>query len=394
MSVTAPDGWLAAGVRAGTKASGKPDLALVLSDRPATVAGAFTTNRVVGAPLIDARPKVARGTARCFVVSAGVANVATGQRGLHDTARMAAAAADACGTSADQVLVSCTGVIGEYLPIERVEAGIKEAASALARDGGQAAAAAILTTDRHPKTASRTVRVGDGAVTIGAMAKGAGMIAPRMTVPQATMLCYLTTDAAAEAAWLREVLADGIEDTFNAITIDGCMSTSDTVLMLANGASGIDATGSSAFADAAREVMAGLAYAVVADGEGATRVIRCRVTGASSVSDAKAIAREIAASQLVRCAIGGGDPNWGRIAQAAGQANAVLDQEAMRITVAGVHVATGGGASGAEAEAAAAMAGATEVVVEVDAGAGAASAEVLTCDLTESYVRFNTEYTT
>jgi glutamate N-acetyltransferase/amino-acid N-acetyltransferase len=225
------------------------------------------------------------------------------------------------------------------------------------------------------------------------MAKGAGMIAPRM-VPQATLLVFLTTDAIASADVLRDAVTKALPKSFNAITVDGCMSTSDTVLLLANGASGADVSGSAAFVEAVTEVMADLAYKVVADGEGATRVIRARVTGAASEEDAVAASREIATSILVRSAIYGGDPNYGRIVQALGQAPCALDPDKLRIAVGGVELSVGGVGTSRVEEAAKALAGGGDAIIEADLGLGSASFEFLTCDLTPEYVKFNAEYTT
>lgn len=392
--VTAPEGWLAAGVAAGTKPSGDLDLALVCSDRPATVAGAFTTNKVVGAPIVVCRNRVGSGRARGVVVSAGIANVSTGSDGLRDAVQMATAAAEICGVPEEEMLVSSTGMIGPRLPMDRVLPGIKAAGTALSAQGSDDAARAILTTDTRPKTAVRRIDIDGRTVTVGGMAKGAGMIAPRMAVLQATLLVYLTTDATADPAWLRQVVAAGIGPTFNSITIDNCTSTSDTVLLFANGASGATADGSELFAGAVHEVMADLAYAVVADGEGATKVVRVRVTGATTDLDARAVAGEVANSMLVRSAVWGRDPNWGRVAQAAGQAvDAALDPQRLRIAFGGVGLAVDGLDTGRRAEAAEAFVG-EEVVLDVDLGLGSGRAEVLTCDLTPDYIRFNADYTT
>jgi glutamate N-acetyltransferase/amino-acid N-acetyltransferase len=225
------------------------------------------------------------------------------------------------------------------------------------------------------------------------MAKGAGMIAPRM-VPQATLLVFLTTDAVASASVLQNAVAAALPKSFNAITVDGCMSTSDTVLLLANGSSGADVAGSEAFTTAVTEVMADLAYKVVADGEGATRVVRVRVTGAASDEDAYAASREIASSILVRSAVYGGDPNYGRIVQALGQAPCALDPDKLRITVGGVDLSVGGAGTGRNEEAAKALAQGGDAIIEADLGLGSASFEYLTCDLTPEYVKFNAEYTT
>jgi glutamate N-acetyltransferase/amino-acid N-acetyltransferase len=306
---------------------------------------------------------------------------------------MAAAAAEATGVPADQMLVGATGTIGVQLPLDLVSDGITRAAAALSSGGGEDAANAIRTTDAYPKTAVRTVDVGGVMVTIGGMAKGAGMIAPRM-VPQATLLVYLTTDGAATPAYLRAALEAGLPKSFNAITVDGCMSTSDTVLLFANGAAGVDVTGSAAFTAAVVDLMAELAYAVVADGEGASRVIRVRVTGAASEDDAYAAAKEVASSILFRSAIFGGDPNYGRVVQSLGQAACALDPDLLRVRVAGIELSVGGVETGRTDDAAKALADGGDAIVDIDLGLGGGSFEYLTCDLTPDYVRFNAEYTT
>lgn len=393
MSVTAAAGWTAAGIRAGTKPSGDLDLALVVSDRPASVAGAFTTSRVPSAHVQLCRPRVSAGTARGVCVSAGIANAFTGPGGLEDAEAMAAAAAEAVGVPAEEMLVCATGTIGARLPMDAVTAGISAAAQVLSAEGGEDAARAITTTDAYTKTAVRSIEIEGKTVTVGGMAKGAGMIAPTM-VPQATLLVFLTTDAEASPDVLRNAIERALPRSFNAITVDGCMSTSDTVLLFANGASGANAAGSEAFAEAVAQVMSELAYAVVSDGEGATRVIRVRIGGAASDDDAYAAAREVATSVLVRSAIYGGDPNYGRVAQALGQADVALDPDRLRIAVAGVELSVAGVDTGRSEDAAKALTAGGDAVIEVDLGLGEAAFEYLTCDLTPDYVRFNAEYTT
>lgn len=393
MSVTEPAGWLAAGVRAGTKPSGDLDLALVWSEHPATVAGAFTTSRVPSAHVILCRPRVAEGLARGVLVSAGIANAFTGEPGVEDAKQLAASAALATGVPETEMLFCATGTIGARIPVDEVLPAIELAAKELSPGGGLDAARAILTTDSRPKMASRTVPVGDRSVTIGAMAKGVGMIAPTMEL-QATLLVFLTTDASADAATLRDVLGRAVPTTFNAITVDGCMSTSDTVLLFANGATGIDVAGSETFADAVSDVMAELAYAVVADGEGATKVIRVRVSGALTEDDAREAARAIASSNLLRAALWGNDPNYGRVVQALGQAPAEIDPSKVSVSIAGVELSSGGLQTGRGDEAAQRLAEGGDAVIDVDLGLGGWSFEFLTCDLTPEYVKFNAEYTT
>jgi glutamate N-acetyltransferase / amino-acid N-acetyltransferase len=393
VSVTAPKGWLASGVRAGTKPSGDLDLALVWSDVPAVVAGAFTTSKVPSAHVILCKPRVASGVARGVLVSAGIANAFTGAEGVADAERLSALAAEATGTQPTEMLVCATGTIGPRIPVDDVAPAIAVAAETLSVDGGTNAAKAITTTDTHEKTAMRTVLVDGQEVIVGGMAKGAGMIAPRMEL-QGTLLVFLTTDAVVQSAALRDVVASSVAKTFNAITIDGCMSTSDTVLLFANGASGVDATGNEAFAQAVEEVMAELAYAVVADGEGATRVVRIQVSGAASAHDAQEISREVAESMLLKSAVWGNDPNMGRIVQAAGQADAELDPDKLAVSMCGVELSVGGNETGRREEAEELMKAGGDVVIGLEVGLGNASFEFLTCDLTPDYVRFNGDYTT
>jgi glutamate N-acetyltransferase/amino-acid N-acetyltransferase len=393
VSVTDAAGWIASGIAAGTKPSGDLDLALVWSEHPATVAGAFTTSTVPSAHVIVCKPRVASGLARGVLVSAGIANAFTGQAGVDDALRLAAAAADATSTPSEEMLVCATGTIGPRIPVDDMLPAIERASKELSVAGGAEAARAILTTDTKPKCASRTVDIAGRAVTVGGMAKGAGMIAPKME-PEATLLVFLTTDAAVEAEGLRDAIVAAVPTTFNAITIDGCMSTSDTVLLFANGASGVDATGSLEFVQAVHDVMEELAYAVVADGEGATRVIRVRVSGAASEDDAREAAREVAHSALLRAAVYGNDPNLGRIVQALGQAPVRIDPDKLRISMAGVELSRGGSETGLRDEAAKVLAQGGDAVIEADLGLGGGSFEFLTCDLTPEYVKFNAEYTT
>jgi glutamate N-acetyltransferase / amino-acid N-acetyltransferase len=402
MSVTSASGWLASGVRAGTKPSGDLDLALVWSEHPATVAGAFTTSKVPSAHVQLCKPRVAAGHARGFLVTSGIANAFTGEEGLHDAARLSRAAADLTETPDIEMLMCATGTIGPRLPVDDMLPAVELAAKELSAEGGDLAAQAILTTDTKPKTAIRDVEIGGRLVTIGGMAKGAGMIFPKMDAPlgapsnrpQGTLLVFLTTDAACEAESLRHVIAETIPTTFNAITIDGCMSTSDTVLLFANGASGVDVSGSHAFSEAVRELMSDLAYQVVSDGEGATRVIRSVVKGAVSGEHAYLGAQEIARSDLLRSAIWGNDANLGRIVQALGQAPIDLDPAKLDVSMAGVLLSRGGVETGKRDEASKSLAKGGDAVVEVDLHLGDSSFEYLSCDLTPEYVKFNADYTT
>jgi glutamate N-acetyltransferase/amino-acid N-acetyltransferase len=393
VGVTFPRGFRAAGATGGIKASGRPDVALVVADGAATAAGVFTRSRAAGAPVLLCRERLAAGgSARAVVVSSGNANVATGAQGRADAVRMAALVGELTGAG-DGVLVCSTGVIGVPLPMDRVEAGIRAAAGALAPDGGQEAAVAICTTDSHPKLATRTFTVDGHEVRVGGIAKGAGMIRPDL----GTMIAVVTTDAAVSADRLQPLLRDAAADSFNRITVDGCQSTSDSVIVLASGASGVEVQegpAGAAFAAALRDVCLDLALEIVSDGEGARRIARYEVTGARSYEDADRAARHVAEDQLVRCALYGADPNWGRIVAALGVCGVDLDTDRVSIDLGGVPLVRDGIAVPGAAEAAGVAAQARRVDVRIDLGAGASSAVIYGSDLSTEYVVNNSEYTT
>jgi len=387
MSVTAPAGFVASGVRAGIRRSGL-DLALVRSLEPAVGAAAWTTNELRAAPVVVSQRHLEEAEPQAVVVNAGVANAATGRAGIADAERTAAEAAVALGLRAEQVLVLSTGVIGARLPMDRVLAGVGAAVEGLGPDGGEDAARAILTTDRGPKLA---VAAGPG-FTVGGMAKGAGMIHPRL----ATMLAVLTTDYPLEPGEARGFLLPAVEESFNRISVDGECSTNDAVVLLANGASGVRR--SSGLDDELRaalaEICSALAREIVADGEGATMLLEIHVSGAASEEEATAVARRIATSPLVKTAAFGRDPNWGRVLAAAGSAPwnggfARVDAERLRVAFDGTPVFVRGEPTGASP----ALDG-PAVAIEVDLGLGAGSASYLASDLTYDYVRLNAEYTT
>jgi glutamate N-acetyltransferase/amino-acid N-acetyltransferase len=405
--VTAAAGFGAAGVTCGLKASGAPDLALVVGDPGTVAAGVFTTNQVVAAPVTWSRNRLAAsGDARVVVLNSGNANACTGPAGDAAVLATVERAAAELGCRAGQVLVCSTGVIGVPLDAARVADGVAKAAATLDRSGGLAAAEAILTTDTVTKQAGGRIA---GGVTVGGMAKGAAMLAPELgpaAATHATMLAVLTTDAVAGVEVLRDALASGVAATFNRITVDGAQSTNDTVLLLASGASGVRA-GPGELADAVRAVCRDLAGQLLADAEGGTKVVSVQVGGAGGEEQALAVARRVADSPLVKTAVYGGDPNWGRVLQAAGTAGVGFDPGLVRLEVAG-----GPGAAGIEpaagprervllvsqgrptgADAAAAMA-AKEVELRLHLGGSGPWAEVRTSDLTPEYVRLNSEYTT
>ncbi len=390
-------GFRAAGVACGIKPSGDPDLALIVADEVASVAGIFTRSTVVGAPVELSRERVRTGRTRGVVVNSGCSNVAMGERGRRDAAAMTAAAARAIGVEAREMLVSSTGVIGEPLPMAKVRRGIKAAADALARDGFGAAARAIMTTDTVPKHASARVKLGRREVTVAGIAKGVGMIEPDM----ATMLAYLVSDAPATPAFLRGVLREAAGASFNRLTVDGEGSTSDTVLLMASGHAGgaplrnAKSPGAKRFADAVTQVASDLTKQLARDGEGATKLVEVCVTGARNHRDAERAARRIANSMLVKTALFGGDPNWGRILQTVGAGRIPLRLDRTSVRLCGVSVLRDGASAGPAARKRAEKAlQSPEVRIEVDLGTGRGRAAIWTCDLTYDYVKINAEYTT
>lgn len=393
--VTAAKGFRAGGIACGIKKSGALDLALILSDMPATAAGTFTRNRF-RASCVDHSERVARrGRARAVVVNSGNANAATGKQGERDTAEMAKKTASVLRVPAGEVLVASTGVIGVPLPMTAVHAGIELLAGRLGAAGGRKAARAIMTTDSVPKETSVRRRVGGASVTVGGMAKGSGMIHPNM----ATMLAFITTDANIPAPVLRRVLRGAVDASFNAITVDGETSTNDMVLCMANGAAGgaavLAGRDLDVFVGMLKDVCRDLAEKIVRDGEGATKFIRVVVTGAAGVSAARRVARAVAVSPLVKTAIYGGDPNWGRIAAAAGNAGVAFRPEKVSIRVGGVPIVRRGEGLGPAAERETARAlRRKEIDIRVDLGAGKAGASYFTCDLTHEYITINASYRT
>ncbi len=392
--ITAPEGFEAAGVACGIKASGL-DLALVQSTPPARVAGIFTTNLAVAAPLVVTRDhlRASQDTAAAVVVNSGCANACTGAKGLAASRTMAADTAAALGCPVEQVLVSSTGVIGLLLDAEKVRRGVAQAAGALRRDGHAAAAEAIMTTDPSPKETAVRVQTPAGVFHIGGMAKGAGMIEPNM----ATMLGFLTTDAAVEPALLQRALKEAAADTFNAITVDGETSTNDMVLLLAGGRAGvrIDENEYATFVDALHTVCRELALAIVRGGEGATKLVGITVTGALSTTEARRAARAIANSPLVKTAVHGGDPNWGRLVAVAGRAGVGFDLTGVRVAIGGVELFADETVFAEREPAAAEHLRGTDVTMTVDLGVGGdARATVWTCDFSAEYVHINADYRT
>jgi glutamate N-acetyltransferase/amino-acid N-acetyltransferase len=391
MDTDTPRGFQFAGVPCGLKQTGEPDLALIFSDRLCTAAATFTRNRFPAAPVLYDQALVAENPAglRAVTVNAGVANACTGTPGLADAAAMALAAERSLRLPARSCAVMSTGVIGPRLPMEKIEAGIQAAAAALAEEGWEMAARAIMTTDTRPKTAFRRA----GGCTLFGMAKGAGMIHPNM----ATMLSVVVTDAAVEPAALEGMLRGAVDASFNCISVDGDTSTNDTVLVLANGAAG--AVDAAAFAAALTELCTDLAQQIVRDGEGATKFITIRIRGAASDADARLAAKAVANSPLVKTAFYGGDANWGRILAAVGYSGAAVDPARAGLWIAAgdaspLQLVRGGQPLDyAEADAGAVFAG-PEITVTVDLGLGAGRATVWTCDLSHEYVSINGHYRT
>lgn len=387
MTITRPRGFRAAAAAAGIKATGALDLALVVNDGPRdTAAAVFTANRVQAAPVLWSRQAIADGRSRAVVLNSGGANACTGPEGFADTHRTAEHTAQQLGISAQDVLVCSTGLIGERLPMDAVLGGIDTAAAALAvgAETDEAASRAIMTTDSVPKTASATTSSG---VVVGGMAKGAGMLAPQL----ATMLVVLTTDADIDPATAGSVLRAATATTFDRVDSDACMSTNDTVILLASGASGITPRAEE-LAEAVRQVSADLARQLVADAEGAAHDVHVIVRSASTEQAALAVAREIARSNLVKTAVYGNDPNWGRIVAAAGcvpEDVAPFAVEDLCVSVNGVEVCRSGGAHRDRSEVDMTP---RETLIEVDLGAGTATGDIWTNDLTHEYVEENSAY--
>ncbi len=393
--VTAPAGFRASGLHCGIKANGKPDLMLIVSDAIASAAGVFTTNLAKAAPIDLCQDNLASsgGRAQAIVTNSGCANACTGPQGVTDAREMATLTASAVGCREDHVLVASTGVIGVNLKMDKVRAGVPQAKAALAADGGAAAARAIMTTDPFPKEFAVEVTTDRGTFRVGGMAKGSGMIEPRM----ATMLGYLTTDAAVDPALLSRAVREAARYTFNAITVDGEPSTNDCVLALANGASGvqIDERLYPALFEAFRAVAHELALGIVRGGEGATKLIAITITGAATDADAWMAARAIANSPLVKTAVHGGDPNWGRLVAAAGRSGAGFVLDGARVQIGSLVLFENGRPFDELAPKAADYLMGKDIAIEVNLGTGGShTATVWTCDLSAEYVKINAEYRT
>ncbi len=389
-------GFRFAGVACGIKPSQKKDVALILSDLPGTAVGAFTTNRAPGAPVILGRERLKRGRLQAIVVNSGIANVATGQAGIRLAKETCTLVGETLGIDENLVLPSSTGKIGVLPPWEKLQLGVLSACKALSTDGFWHALAGMMTTDAFPKAVVRKVEIGGKTITIAGMAKGAGMISPNM----ATMLCYVLTDAQVELGALRKLLSHTLADSFNAISVDGDTSTSDTAILLANGVAGNCEVRSAGrdfrqLQTAVGTILCELSRLVVKDGEGATKMVDIFVRGAKNVTDAEKVARTIACSPLVKTAFYGGDPNWGRIVCAVGNAGAALNPEKLDIFIGETAIGRNGISTGAESEKlAASVMQAPEFSLTIDLHLGRGAAHVVTSDLTVEYVRFNSAYST
>jgi glutamate N-acetyltransferase/amino-acid N-acetyltransferase len=394
--VTAPQGFRSAALHSGIKAkAGALDLTVLAADGNASAAGLFTTNLVKAAPVIVSKRHLDRsgGLARAIVVNSGCANACTGVQGMTDAHDMAAEVAAGLGCAAEHVLVASTGVIGVNLKMDRVLSGIRAAVPALARGKGHEAARAIMTTDPFPKEHAVRVQTDAGTFAVGGTAKGSGMIEPNM----ATMLAFLTTDAQVPPALLHRALRESARETFNAITVDGDGSTNDSLFGMASGASGvaIDEDTYPVLLDALKTVSRNLAIGIVRGGEGATKLIEVNVHDARSADEARQIARTIANSPLVKTAVHGADPNWGRIMAAAGRSGVIFDVERTSVWVGGVLLFENGLPHDEAAPQAAEHMRQTDVRIDVSVGSGAgADATIWTCDLSAEYVRINGEYRT
>ncbi len=393
--VTFAKGFTAAGVKAGIKKSGNLDVAVIYTKTQAVVAGTFTQNKVAAAPVYVSKEVVATGTAHAIVANAGCANACTGQQGLDDAHKMAQIAADELGVNADDVIVGSTGVIGVNLPMDKLEAGIKDAVANLSADGSGNAGRAIITTDTHSKSVTCEFELSGKTVRMGAIAKGSGMIRPNM----ATMLCYITTDIAIDQALLQKAVSGCVEKSFNMISVDGDMSTNDMVIVLANGeANNAKITEENAdyqiFFDKLMMLCTELAKQIAADGEGASKFLTINVKGAKSFADAKTVGMAIANSPLVKTAFFGEDPNWGRVICAVGYSGADMVPEKTVVKFGGITIFANGTGATYDENALAHVMKEKDIVIDIELNMGQEDATVWSCDLSYEYVKINGEYHT
>jgi glutamate N-acetyltransferase/amino-acid N-acetyltransferase len=394
--ITAVPGILASGVAAGIKPSGKKDLALVYSSSPARAAAVFTMNQIKGAPVLVSQEHVRDGRAQAILASAGCSNVCTGEQGVKDAREMTRITGELLRIPPRQVLIASTGVIGQPLPMDKIRAGLPRLVKGLSPQGGRLAAEAIMTTDTRPKEAALRFDLAGRPVTIGGIAKGVGMLEPHM----ATMFCFLATDAMVARDSLPRVLRRATDRSFNRITVDGDQSTSDTVAILANGLAenaSLERGGKGLrqFARALEAITERLARMLVEDGEGATKLVEVAVRGARTRREAVIAARSVANSPLVKTAINGADPNWGRIMMALGKSPARVDQDKVAISFDDETVVERGMLrEGVRMERVREIMGGAEYTIAIDLGLGRGDETVWTCDLSEEYVRLNSKYTT
>ncbi|WP_432647663.1 bifunctional glutamate N-acetyltransferase/amino-acid acetyltransferase ArgJ [Mitsuokella sp.] len=393
--VTFPQGFKAAGVKAGIKKSGNLDVAVIYTEKEAVVAGTFTQNAVAAAPVYASKAVVKTGTAHAIVANAGCANACTGEQGAKDAKKTQEIAAAALGCDPLDVLVASTGVIGVNLPMDKMEKGVKEAISKLSTDGSSDASHAIMTTDTHPKTAALEVELGGKKVRFGVIAKGSGMIQPNM----ATMLCFITTDAAIDGKLAQKALSEVVNTSFNMISIDGDMSTNDMVIVMANGAAGNEKITTEnedyeTFKATLDKLCKEFAKEIADDGEGATKFLTIHVTGTKTFADAKQIGMSVAKSPLVKTAFFGADPNWGRVICAVGYAGVPMDPEKTVVKFGDIPVYAHGVGAKHDDEALADVMAQHDITISIDMGEGEEEATVWTCDFSYEYVKINGEYHT
>jgi glutamate N-acetyltransferase/amino-acid N-acetyltransferase len=394
-TVTSPQGFFAGAVSAGInkRTAGKLDLAVLFSETPCAAAGMFTSSKLQGAPVQLTRQRLEKGEAGAVVVNSGCSNSFTGEHGMVDAAEMASLVAEGIGIDAEDVLVASTGVIGVPLPMKKIRASVENII--MSRDGGHDLARAMMTTDTLPKETAVSVKIGDSEFTIGGAAKGSGMIHPDM----ATLLCFLTTDAAVERGFLKDTLKKAVDLSFNMVSVDGDTSPSDMVLLLANGmAGGGPISAESPLADAFRQalerVCVYLARLIAADGEGATRLIEVVINGAATPAQARRAARAVVSSALVKAAVHGADPNWGRVVAAVGRSGADMDEAKIDLFIGDVQVIRAGRALKSGKRAVSQLLKGSEVNLRVNLNLGEGSATAWGCDLSEEYVGINSEYMT
>ena len=387
-TVTSPEGFFAGATSAGInkKAEDKPDLGILFSEAPCVAAGVFTGNRIKAAPVVLTQERLKKGKAGAVVVNSGCANACTGEQGMEDATQMAELAAGGVGLLPEQVLVASTGVIGVPLPMKQIASAIEQVV--LSREGGHELARAMMTTDTFAKETAVRVKAGGSEFTIGGVAKGSGMIHPDL----ATLLCFITTDAAVEKDFLQEALKKAVDISFNMVSIDGDTSPNDMVLLLANGRAGVKAP--DAFGQALAQVCTYLAKCIAYDGEGASKLIEVVVSGARSMAEARLAARTIVSSPLVKAAIHGADPNWGRVMMALGRSGAEVEEAKTELYIGNIQLVKAGASLPFNKRGVIRLLEGKEVAVRLNLNLGSGSATAWGCDLSEEYVTINSQYMT